>query len=153
MDKLLSIIEIENLYKEYKKTMQSANGIKNMEVALTELITIKINSLIKNGDLSVNKYINKIFDISLLCEDSMLDVYDIKDTQIFFTLKDNILSGYIYCSIPNKEKDSFMNVIKINNSFLISSKINVNKSLLFKRLLEENNIVCANIYFPKVKKI
>lgn len=152
MDKLLSTSEIENLYKEYMRTMQSADGIKNMEVALTEMITIKINGLIKNGNLSANKYINKILDISLLCEDVMLDLYDIKDTQIFFTLKDNILSGYVYRSILNKDKDSFINVIKINNSFLLSSKINVNKSVFFKRLLEENNIVCANIYFPKVKK-
>lgn len=149
MNEFLSENEIVVLYKEYKK---KSNGVKNIDIAIAEIITIKLNSLIKNVDLSINNYIDKFFNISSLCDDIDLNQYNIKDTQIFFTLKENVLSGYIYRSNSNKESDSFISVIKVKNSLILWSKINVESSVFFKKLLKENNIVCADTYLPKAKE-
>lgn len=143
MDKLLLKKEVEILYKELNS--------KNMEVALTEIIAMKINTLIKNNDSSASNYIGRLFNISSLCENFRLDFYNIKDIPIFFTYIDNILSGYTYRPTTKKEKDSFIVTIKINNSFLLLSKININNSIFLKQSLEQNNIICVSNFLPKVK--
>lgn len=64
MNEFLSENEIVVLYKEYKK---KSNGVKNIDIAIAEIITIKLNSLIKNVDLSINNYIDKLVKMTRLC--------------------------------------------------------------------------------------
>lgn len=147
MELLLSKKEIEIINEEHKDV---SNIYIHKENTLVQLFTIKIYNLMKIDYEFASSYIDKILKISSICEDVDLNYYRLKDVQVFFTLKNNILYGYIIDL--NDVNEPFINVAKIKNDLILLNKKLDLKSSLIEEMLTLNNIICINHFSSKLRE-
>lgn len=152
MNLLISKAEIENLNKEYKN---SDNIYDRKEALITQMFTIKIYNLIKEDyELGLN-YINKIFNISSICEECNLYNYGINNTKLFLNIDNDVLIGFMFDNYDENSVGYYSNIIKISNDFILINNITISGSnenipSILKNLIESSNIeylepICTNM--------
>lgn len=153
MNLFLSKNDLELLNEEYKNS--SVKYVRK-ENAIVQMFTINVyNIMKKDSELGLN-YINKIFNISSICEEFNLYNYGINNTKLFLNIDNDVLLGFMFDAYDKNSSGYYSNIIKISNDFILInntmtiSESNENIPSILKHLIESSNLeylepICTNM--------